>query len=526
MNNDENDETERRLNPDSVSADQPTTTSTDTDSKDTNAPDDNNNNDNNNDDNRVISGYALKFNTPSKPLGSSDAPFTEVIAPNALDGVDLSNVLMLNDHDYKDVLASTKAGTLKLNVDSVGLHFEATLPDTTTANDILTNIKAGNVSDTSFSFAVADDGDQFTEDDDGNVTRTINKVKSLFDVSICAVGAYELGDDAVKVDTRSYTKYLESKKIEKRSKDMAEKTIINPAENKEEKEVRSYEDYIRSRGEKRDLSSATAGAVIPQTIVTPILNLKNQSNNLASLINRKTVGSGSGTYPVGLNTNAILATKPELEEIGKVDGDLLKGVDYKLTTRAGKLYLSNEAVDDSEVDIISEVKTQLNQLVENTDNTNIGTILSTTGNFQTATASSLDDVKQAKNKMLNPDLTLTLVTNQDGFNYLDSLKDNEGRYMLQPNVTAPTGKSLFGMPIAELSNEQLPSPKTGLPMFIGDLQECVFEAYKPQVITQWQQFDSYSQGLSVVLRSDYEVINKNSGVMITVNAATTATTKA
>lgn len=513
-----NDETERRLNPDSVSADQPTTTSTDTDSKDTNAPDDNNN--------RTISGYALKFSTPSKPLGNSDAPFTEVIAPNALDDVDLSNVFMLNDHDYTQVLASTKAGTLKLNVDSVGLHFEATLPDTTTANDVLANIQAGNVSDTSFGFVVADDGDQFTEDDDGNVTRTINQVKSLFDVSICAVGAYDLGADAVKVDTRSYTKYLESKKIEKRSKDMAEKTIINPTENKEETEVRDYEDYIRSRGEKRDLSSATAGAVIPKTIVTPILNLKNQSNNLASLINRKAVGSGSGTYPVGLNTNAILATKPELEEIGKVDGDLLKGVDYKLQTRAGKIYISNEAVDDSEVDIIAEVKTQLNQLVENTDNTNIGAILSTADNFQTATAKSLDDVKQAKNKMLNPELNLTLVTNQDGFNYLDSLKDNEGKYMLQPDVTAPTGKSLFGMPIAELSNTQLPSPTTGLPIFIGDLQECVFEAYKPQVTTQWQQFDSYSQGLSVVLRSDYEVINKNSGVMITVNAATTAPAKA
>lgn len=507
MNNN-SEKTERRLNPDSVSADQSTTTSTDTDSKDTNAPDDNNN--------RTVSGYALKFNTPSKPLGNSDAPFTEVIAPNALDGVDLSNVFMLNDHDFTQVLASTKAGTLKLNVDSVGLHFVATLPDTTTANDVLANIKAGNVSDTSFGFVVADDGDQFTEDDDGNVTRTINQVKSLFDVSICAVGAYDLGDDAVKVDTRSYTKYLESKKTEKRNKDMTEKTIINPAENKEETEVRDYEEYIRSRGEKRDLSSATAGAVIPNTIVTPILNLKNQSNNLASLINRKTVGSGSGTYPVGLNTNAILATKPELEEISKVDGDLLKGVDYKLQTRAGKIYISNEAVDDSEVDIIAEVKTQLNQLVENTDNTNIGKILSTADNFQTATAKSLDDVKQAKNKMLNPNLTLTLVTNQDGFNYLDSLKDNEGRYMLQPDVTAPTGKSLFGMPIAELSNEQLPSPKTGLPIFIGDLQECVFEAYKPQVTTQWQQFDSYSQGLAVVMRTDYKVINKNSGVMITV----------
>ena len=89
---------------------------------------------------------------------------------------------------------------------------------------------------------------------------------------------------------------------------MTEKTIINPTENKEEKEVRSYEDYIRSRGEKRDLDLAGVGAVIPKTIISPILNLKNQSNNLASLINRKTVGSGSGTYPIGLNTNAVLAS--------------------------------------------------------------------------------------------------------------------------------------------------------------------------------------------------------------------------
>lgn len=520
-----NDDKERRLNPNSVSADQ-TTTSTDTDNSDSNATKDNNNDDNNNNnDNRVISGYALKFNTPSKPLGNENAPFTEVIAPNALDDVDLSNVFMLNDHDFTQVLASTKAGTLKLNVDSTGLHFEATLPNTSVANDVLENIKAGNVSGTSFGFVVADDGDEFTEDDDGNVTRTINQVKSLFDVSICAEPAYELGDDAVKVDTRSYTKYLESKKIEKRNKKMAEKTIINPVENKKETEVRNYEEYIRSRGEKRDLDSAGAGAVIPKTIISPILDLKNQSNNLASLINRKTVGSGSGTYPIGLNTNAVLATKAELNEIGKVDGDLLKGVDYKLETRAGKIYISNEAVDDSEVDIISEVKSQLNQLVENTDNTNIGTLLSTASNFQTATANSLDDVKQAKNKMLNPNLTLTLVTNQDGFNWLDSLKDSQGRYLLQPDVTALTGKSLFGVPIAELSNEQLPSPTTGLPIFIGDLQECVFEAYKQQVTTQWQQFDNYSQGLAVIMRTDYQVINKNSGVMITVSAGNSAPSK-
>lgn len=57
---------------------------------------------------KTLSGYAIVWNTPSKDLGG----FKEIVSPDALKGVDLSNVLMLNDHDYTQVLASVKAGTL------------------------------------------------------------------------------------------------------------------------------------------------------------------------------------------------------------------------------------------------------------------------------------------------------------------------------------------------------------------------------------------------------------------------------
>lgn len=63
-----------------------------------------------------IEGYALMFNQPSKDLGG----FVEVIDPKALDGVDLSNVIMLDQHDYSKPLASVKAGTLQLDVDDKG----------------------------------------------------------------------------------------------------------------------------------------------------------------------------------------------------------------------------------------------------------------------------------------------------------------------------------------------------------------------------------------------------------------------
>ena len=115
---------------------------------------------------KKLSGYAIVWNTPSKDLGG----FKEVVSPNALKGVDLSNVLMLNDHDYTKVLASVKAGTLKLTPDDKGLHFEATLPDTTTANDVFANVQAGNLDSCSFSFDVDDGADKWDRDDQGNIT--------------------------------------------------------------------------------------------------------------------------------------------------------------------------------------------------------------------------------------------------------------------------------------------------------------------------------------------------------------------
>ncbi|MDU0405174.1 hypothetical protein ML8HA_00971 [Lactococcus lactis] len=64
------------------------------------------------------------------------APFIEYIAPIALDNVDLSDVLALYNHDYANVLGRVDAGTLKLSIDKVGLHFVLDMPDTTVGHDV------------------------------------------------------------------------------------------------------------------------------------------------------------------------------------------------------------------------------------------------------------------------------------------------------------------------------------------------------------------------------------------------------
>jgi len=504
-----NDEKEKRLNTDANLSAQPTKEDGQ-DNTDSNAQ-----NDDNTQDGKSLSGYAIVFGKPSKDLGG----FTEVINKGALDGVDLSDVYMVNNHDLSQVLASTKAGTLKLNVDDKGLHFDAKLPKTTTADDTYENVKDGNISSMSFSFAVAKDGDVFTKGDDGKVVRTIKQVKSLFDVSVVAIPAYD--DANVQVDKRSYEDFIKNTKDfikptqKEVKKDMTEKTILDGTKT----ETRNFENYIRSEGEQRDgLTTDSAKVVVPSEVIGDMFDLKQSKYNLAQYATTKKVGASSGTYPVATNQTGTLATKEELAEIADVDAEMFKGVDYKVVTRAGKIYLSQEIIDDAEVNIVSEVKAQLQRLLDNTDNSHIVDLLKT---FTKVSATSIDDLKTVYNVDLDPALNKSVITNQSGFNWLDTLKDAEGRYLLQLSITAESGKQLFGADVIVISDKLLPSPKTGvLPMIMGDISQSVFVARKSQVQVQWSQFDSYSQGLAVVVRNDYEKIDEDSARYIEVTPAT------
>lgn len=458
---------------------------------------------------KIISGYAIVFNQPSRDLGG----FKEIITPEALDGVNFDNVYMLNNHDYSQVLASVKAGTLELKTDDKGLYFKATMPNTSYANDVYEQIKSGNVDACSFGFDTDDDTDEWTKDDGGNITRTINKVKDLFDVSVVAVPAYD--DTNVNVDTRSYEKFMDLNK--KENKEMTKK-LITPNENTE---TRSFENYIRTHGETRDgITTNGASAVIPQEIITPVFQLNNSRYNLAQYATVKTVSNGSGHYPIATSAQtAVLSTKQELAEIANVGGNMFADVPFDVETRAGKIALSNEVVEDAEVDIVSEIKAQLQQLVDNTDNKHILDLL-TGGTFTKVNAQSVDDLKKIYNVSLDPALNKMWLINQSAFNALDTMKDNEGRYLLQPDVTAPSGYTLLGSPVVKVSNNLLPDNADGTsPMIIGDLAQAIVVFRRSQVTAQWDKFDQFSQGLSVIVRNDYKAIDKKAVVNISFGAA-------
>ncbi len=134
----------------------------------------------------TLRGYAAKFDVMSENLGG----FREQIAPGAFADVLKDDVRALFNHDANQVLGRTTAGTLRIAQDSTGLYYEVDLPDTQAARDLATSIERGDVSQSSFAFRVAPNGDSWDENEDGVIVRTITKFARLYDVSPVTYPAY------------------------------------------------------------------------------------------------------------------------------------------------------------------------------------------------------------------------------------------------------------------------------------------------------------------------------------------------
>ena len=133
-----------------------------------------------------IRGYAAKFNSLSEPMWG----FREQIAPGAFDGVLNNDVRCFFNHDENLILGRTLAGTLRIVADDTGLSYEADLPDTQAARDLVISMERGDISQSSFAFRVAPNGDTWDENEDGVIIRTITKFGRLYDVSPVSIPAY------------------------------------------------------------------------------------------------------------------------------------------------------------------------------------------------------------------------------------------------------------------------------------------------------------------------------------------------
>lgn len=135
-------------------------------------------------DKRTIGGYAAKFNTLSQNLGG----FKEQIAPGAFSrsrSKGWPDVIARYNHDDNMLLGTTAAGTLRMDMDKVGLTYDVDLPES--RSDVHELVQRGDVGRSSFAFVV--DEEDWATDDTGFPLRTLLQV-DLIDVAPVNTPAY------------------------------------------------------------------------------------------------------------------------------------------------------------------------------------------------------------------------------------------------------------------------------------------------------------------------------------------------
>ena len=259
---------------------------------------------------------------------------------------------------------------------------------------------------------------------------------------------------------------------------------IKPADKKDA--VKEFADAAR-RGFKVENSMnegtpADGGYTVPEDIQTKINERRSAKASLIDLVDVESVTTNKGSRTFKKRSQQTGFQKVgEGGKIGAKATPQFERLDYAIGKYAGYFPVTNELLEDSDAAITSVLTAWIGDESRVTRNNIIRTAINT--KVKTALA-SLDDIKKALNVTLGAAFKSTsrVVTNDDGLQYLDTLKDNDGKYLLQPNPANPMQLRLCAgatiVPVTVIPNDDLPSDvatagKRKIPMIIGDLKEGI-----------------------------------------------------
>ena len=162
-----------------------------------------------------VEGYATTFDDPYVLWEYDGVQYKEVIDRHALDGADLSDVIMQYDHGGRVFARTGKSNTLLIEPQEHGLFMAADLSKTEQARSMHEDIAAGLVTKMSLAFTVQEDSyDRDTH------TRRILKIRKVYDVSAVSFPA----NPSTDISARSWLDgVIEAEKAERLAAQAAER---------------------------------------------------------------------------------------------------------------------------------------------------------------------------------------------------------------------------------------------------------------------------------------------------------------
>ena len=238
-----------------------------------------------------------------------------------------------------------------------------------------------------------------------------------------------------------------------------------------DKFVRDFKDMVTSG----KTEAGNAGLTIPDDVQTTIHTLVRQYASLQNLVNVEhvTTPTGSRVYEKFSEIKPLANLDDDTAQIGDNDDPELTTIKYLIKRYAGITTVTNTLLKDTAENILAWLSTWIARKVTVTRNQEILKVLDTAS--KKPTIANFDDIKDLQLNTLDPAIiaTSSFVTNQSGFAVLAKVKDAQGRYMIQRDVTNPEQYRIGGKPATVVADRWLPDISGSHPLYYGDFKQAV-----------------------------------------------------
>lgn len=221
--------------------------------------------------------------------------------------------------------------------------------------------------------------------------------------------------------------------------------------------------------------AGNGGLTIPDDIQYAIHKLVRQFATLQNLVNVESVTTmtGSRTYEKLSDITPMSDLDDETAAIPDMDDPELTLIKYAIHRYAAIQTVTNSLLKDTVENILAWLSDWVAKKVTVTRNSKIIEAMGKPA--KKPTIANFDDIKDLENNTLDPALmpSASFVTNQSGYNVLSKVKDAQGRYMLQRDVTQPDVYRLDGKAITVIADKWLPDIAGAHPLYYGDLKQGI-----------------------------------------------------
>lgn len=257
-----------------------------------------------------------------------------------------------------------------------------------------------------------------------------------------------------------------------------EKNIEDKKEDKKENSVEKFAKQIRNIAKGMSEGTLTDGGyTVPEDISTMVEERREAKESLIDLVDVENVTTNKGSRTYKKRTQQTGFTK--VGEGGKITSSStpkFERMSYEIDKYAGFLPITNELLEDTDANITKIITDWLGDESRVTRNKIIIDLIKEQTERK---LNGLDDIKEVLNVVLGAAFKSTskIVTNDDGLQYLDTLKDNDGKYLLSANPSNPMEMRLSAgattVPVKVIPNADLETKSNKIPFFIGDLKEGI-----------------------------------------------------